>query len=85
MHNKKESKYSGLWEELPNGKATESLLMRFNPREYELLNRAFSHVPKLRSRHAWLHDVLMTEARRILEQEEGKTIDPSTNLPSDKA
>lgn len=71
-------------EDFPNGKATEALLMRFNPREFELLNRAFNHVSGARSRHAWIHDVLMREARTLMEQGEGIKIDSETNLPYSK-
>ncbi len=85
MHKKKANEAYDFLSELSNGKATESVLMRFNSREYELLNRAFNYVPKKRSRHSWLHDVLMSEARRIISEEEGRVIDPTTNLPSEKS
>ena len=83
MHKKYTHLVSQPLQSFPNGKATETLLMRFNPREFELLNRAFNHVAGARSRHAWLHDVLMREVRRMMEEEEGIEIDPSTNLPTE--
>lgn len=65
---------------LPNGKATEALLMRFSPREFEVLNKAFERSQGFRSRHAWLHEVLMKEARSLL-AEEGVVLNAKTNLP----
>lgn len=70
---------SGHLEELSNGKATESLQMRFNEREFEILNQAFSRSENHRSRHAWLVDVVMKEARCVLANQ-GVVIDPDTNL-----
>jgi len=81
MHKNDSRFVSHALQDLPNGKATEALLMRFNPRELELLNRAFNCVPGARSRHAWLHDVLMREVRKMMEEQEGVQIDPLTNLP----
>ena len=84
MRKNNDPKHSKSLESLQNGKATESVLMSFNQREYELLNRAFDYVPNIRSRHAWIHDVIMNEVRKVLKDDAELNINPETNLPEDE-
>lgn len=69
--------------ELQNGKATESIQIRLNEREFEILNKAFSYCSGNRSRHAWLVKIVMSEARSVL-NDNGIIINPKTNLISKK-
>lgn len=66
-------------DELANGKATEAVLMRFNPREYEILNQAYELSGSFRSRHAWMHEIMMRTARKEIEEHYQCFIDPDNN------